>query len=372
MPSAMVTVTAARAAARRRAERDRAGWAVSDHAAAVLDLPLHPPTERAVRAEPSAAQEWTRSWRDEAAVQWASRSWPSFGTQQVPERLTLTGAEAIASFAGRDTLRDWHRMRDAVAALRRHFGESDAFDTELRRSAGAISDLPPVERERLEAVLAWLVEHPDSGLRLRQLPVHGVHTKWLERHRGLTTRLHLALTGRESLGLVEKPVLARVRLLDPALRPSGLQDLTLPLDELARLPAPVEAVILENLETLLALPPLPGTIAILGGGYGVGGRLRDVPWLHTTRIRYWGDLDSHGFRILDDLRATFPAAESVLMDPETLAAHRDLAVQEDQNTFGSATRLTAGEAEALAALRAGGGLRIEQERLDWDWVRARL
>ena len=372
MVASMVTVAAARAAARKRVERDRRDWSVGDHAAAVLELPLHPPTERAVRAEPGAAQLWARSWRDEGAVRWVTRSWPSFGTQQVPERLILTGAEAIAAFAGRDMQRDWHRMRDAVAALRDRFGETEPFTAALLRSASTIADLPPIELERLQAMLGWLIDHPDSRLRLRQLPVRGVHTKWLEQHRGLVTRLHEALTGRASLGLTEKPVLIRVRVLDPALRPGGLEDLTLPLDELALITAPAEVLVVENLETLLALPSLPATIGIAGLGFGVGGRLRPIPWMRTARVRYWGDLDSQGFRILDDLRATLPTAASLLMDLPTLEAHRDLAVQEDQNTFGSSSRLTADELETLAALRAGGGLRIEQERLEWGWVLSRI
>lgn len=372
MPASMVTVAAARAAARKRVERDRRDWSVAEDDAAVLDLPLHPPTERQVRAEPADAQDWVRSWRNEAGVHWVRRSWPSFGTQQVPERLRLHGAEAIAAFAGRDVQRDWHRMRDAITALRTGFGDADPFIAALRSSATAIFELPPVDLERLQAMLGWLLDHPDSGLRLRQLPVHGVHSKWLEQHRGLITRLHQALSGRDSLGLAEKPVTVRIRALDPLLRPSGLQDLTLPQRELALLPAPGEVLIVENLETLLALPELPRTIAVFGGGFGVGGRLRKVPWLSSARVRYWGDLDSQGFRILDDLRATLPAAESVLMDIETFTAHRDLAVQEEQRTFGSPARLTAAEIEALAMLHAGGGLRVEQERLDWDWVLARL
>lgn len=325
-----------------------------------------------MRAAPGTAQDWVRSWRDEPAVVWVSRSWPSFGTQRVPDRLTLVGAEAIASFAGREVRHDWRRMRDAVAELRVGLGDSEPLRTELRRSATAIADLADGELARLQAMLAWLIDHPDSGLRLRQLPVHGVHTKWLERHRGLVMRLHTALTGRESLGLTERPELIRIRILDPALRPRGLADVTLPLAELALLTAPRAVLVVENLETLLSLPPMVGTTAILGGGYGVGGRLRGVPWLRTTQIRYWGDLDSHGFRILDDLRAVFPAAESVLMDVDTLAAHRDLAVQEDRIAFGSMPRLTAPETESLALLREGGGLRIEQERLDWAWVLPRL
>lgn len=370
--ASMVDVTAARAAARKRVERDRRSWAADGADDAVLDLPLHPPTEREVRAAPGAAQEWVRAWRDQPGVVWTTRSWASFGTQQVPERLVLHGAGVIAAFAGREVARGWAHMRDAVEEMRQRFGDSEALRTELRRSAGTIAELDDDDRLRLIAVLSWLVEHPDSGLLPRRLPVHGVHTKWLERHRGLVGRLHLALTGRESLGLADKPALVRLRVLDPALRPGGLEDLTLSVSELALLTPPDEVLVLENLESLLALPPLPRTIAVLGGGYGVGGRLREIPWMRTAHLRYWGDLDSHGFRILDDLRATFPAAESILMDLETVDAHRDLAVQEDRVAVGALRRLTSEETAALEALRAGGGLRIEQERLDWDRVLARL
>ncbi len=60
------------------------------------------------------------------------------------------------------------------------------------------------------------------------------------------------------------------------------------------------------------------------------------------------------------------------MDPRTLEAHRDLAVQEEQVALGPLDRLRPEEAEALATLRPGGGLRTEQERLDRRWVLDRL
>jgi hypothetical protein len=51
--------------------------------------------------------------------------------------------------------------------------------------------------------------------------------------------------------------------------------------------------------------------------------LRDAAWLRECEVLYWGDIDTHGFRILDQLRAVHPHVESVLMDEETLLAHRD-------------------------------------------------
>ncbi|WP_431197125.1 Wadjet anti-phage system protein JetD domain-containing protein [[Micrococcus luteus] ATCC 49442] len=66
---------------------------------------------------------------------------------------------------------------------------------------------------------------------------------------------------------------------------------------------------------------MPKTLAIYGAGYGFTS-LRDASWLWDCEVLYWGDLDTHGFRILDQLRAVHPQVVSVLMDESTLLAHR--------------------------------------------------
>jgi hypothetical protein len=46
-------------------------------------------------------------------------------------------------------------------------------------------------------------------------------------------------------------------------------------------------------------------------------------------VLYWGDLDTHGFAILDELRAHCPHAESLLMNRATfleLAPDRYMAI----------------------------------------------
>ena len=63
----------------------------------------------------------------------------------------------------------------------------------------------------------------------------------------------------------------------------------------------------------------------------------------TADVRYWGDIDTHGFAILDRLRAWLPQARSVLMDRETLLAHRDRWVSEDRPARSTLTRLTPAE-----------------------------
>lgn len=92
-------------------------------------------------------------------------------------------------------------------------------------------------------------------------------------------------------------------------------------------------------------------------------------------VLYWGDIDTHGFHILDQLRSHHPHVHSILMDEETLLAHRDFWGREDTPTHAVLTHLGAGENAVYAALQAGTFaplLRLEQELLRWDWVLARL
>lgn len=67
------------------------------------------------------------------------------------------------------------------------------------------------------------------------------------------------------------------------------------------------------------------------------GRLR---WLVDVEITYWGDVDTHGFAILDRLRAWLPQTRSALMDRENLLAHRDRWGREKSPSRALLTRLT--------------------------------
>lgn len=90
---------------------------------------------------------------------------------------------------------------------------------------------------------------------------------------------------------------------------------------------------------------------------------------------YWGDLDTHGFRILDELRAVHPHVVSVLMDEATLLAHRDAWGSEPSPSMAALTRLTAEESalyEALGNDTYGPAVRLEQELIRWDWALERI
>ncbi len=245
--------------------------------------------------------------------------------------------------------------------------------------------------DRVLAVVEWFRAHPRPGVYLRQIEAEGVHTKFIEERKGLFADLldcvlpqdavNPAATGTSAFearyGLRAKPALVRLRILDRRHLVAGLSDLTIPAGELAALRPAVERVfITENEINGLAFPDVTGSLVIFGLGFGLG-RLAQVPWLSDVAIHYWGDVDTHGFAMLDRLRAALPHARSFLMDRATLLAHRMLWGQERENErhLASLARLTPDEAalyDDLVANRLANRLRLEQERISFAWLQRAL
>lgn len=246
--------------------------------------------------------------------------------------------------------------------------------------------------ERLLAVVNWLQQHPRPGMFLRQVDIPSVHSKFIEAHRGvLAELLDLALppeavnadqagTGQFAAryGFLDKPVRIRFRILDarlPLLPGSNLPDITLDADSFANLIAPISRVfITENEINFLAFPPTAASVVVFGGGYGWDA-LGRAEWLECCVIHYWGDIDTHGFAILDQLRNRFKHVESFLMDRATLMAHQALWGEEGDQVVHDLPRLTDAERllfDDLRDNRLRKNLRLEQERVGFRWVETAL
>jgi hypothetical protein len=180
----------------------------------------------------------------------------------------------------------------------------------------------------------------------------------------------------ERHGFLHPPELVRFRLLDPDIPLLGdARDIMVTAEAFSTLRLPITSVIVtENLVNFLALPDRPRSLALFGAGYGFSA-LRDAEWLRDCEVLYWGDLDTHGFRILDQLRSVHPHVSSVLMDEATLLAHREAWSVEVSPARAQLGRLTAEEAEVYESLgnnRYGSGVRLEQELIRWDWALERI
>ncbi|MDD2720226.1 MAG: DUF3322 domain-containing protein [Gallionella sp.] len=244
----------------------------------------------------------------------------------------------------------------------------------------------------LLSIVGWMKAHPRPGLYLRQVDLPGVHSKFIESHRGVLAELFdLALpadaidttkTGVAQFaaryGFLDKPQRLRFRLLDPTLPwADGLTcpDVTLDAASFSRLRLPIRRVfITENEINFLAFPPVEQAVVVFGAGYGWEA-LAQSRWLHSCTIYYWGDLDTHGFAILDQLRHHFPQAISFLMDRATLEGHSSAWGFETTPVLTELSGLTAAERVLYDDLRFNRicqGLRLEQERIGFLWLNQAL
>ena len=319
-------------------------------------------------------------------VVWRNVNHRILGANAVPAEIWIDSLEEALAFIGKG--REAERFTHLVALTRKR--EPDVLPWLVKRPLRALEQAD--EWERLLDVVAWLRDHPRPGIYLRQVDIAGVHSKFIEGQRAVLTELFdltlpPAAIDRSAAGLSgfhrrygfrDRPLRLRLRILDPdlALLPTGTdQDFTLTAETFARLSLPVERVfITENEINFLAFPPARRSLVVFGAGYGFD-ILNRADWLHERRVYYWGDLDTHGFAILDQLRHRFAQTVSFLMDRETLLAHRPHWGTESRPETRDLPRLTAEENALYNDLRdnrLGRQVRLEQERIGFEWVREAL
>jgi hypothetical protein len=353
----------------------------------VYTVALDPPSASAITARAGDVSAWLTRWR-----QWAAQHpdltlrtrtiRTKFGAQPIHTHLDIPGTAALADL-NPSTASHWQRARARWDQLCYHQPKQA-----VRPWLARIVDLDNYDFTTLLAATTWFRAHPRSGLTVRSVPVPGMHTKWLARHRGMVLAclgtptdssqftestgdadpVDIPTDDLDALGLRPLPREISIVLADPVLRAAvgGLRQISAPVDELARLQIHPDAVlIVENKEPALAWSDTTGLVVIhsLGNHLDVLSRL---PWIRHDRCWYWGDLDRHGFTLLSRARIMVPQLASLLMEPGDLETYQPLGVEEDLDRYDRPdSTLTLAEASALAALQLTDGryLRTEQERI---------
>jgi len=309
------------------------------------------------------------------------------GPQQIPHSICF------------DTRDDWLHFIGRRAAFERFVAAAEQTRVRLPPLADFVAEHPlkvlahETDWDRLLTVCQWFLDHPRCDRYIRQLEIGGVDTKFIETRRTILAELldrvlpasavDPAVSGtsrhgfERRFGLRYDQPFIRLRILDDGLAVAGMTDLGLPLTDLAgRNFGAATVFVTENKVNGLAFPAVPGAMVVFGLGYGLE-VLAELPWLQEKTIYYWGDIDTHGFAILSRMRGYFPHTRSFLMDAETLLCHRSLWVAEppERRFTGTLAHLTADEQRLFEDLKAdtfGPGVRLEQERIDFGWLRRRL
>jgi len=356
-----------------------------------LRLRLRRPDTRELGERFEQVRSWIRELEEGSRVkrgfgydiEWIDINHRQLGRNQIPDRVSVpTEGDALRLIGKDKEARRFHDRAQSTLAIFPSLAEWIA-----RRPLTLLDNA--ADWDRILAVLAWFRDHPRCGLYLRQLDIPGVDTKFIEGRKGLLAELlYMVLspqtsehqtTGTKSFeqrfGLRTKPPLVRFRLLDEQLAVHGLSDISVPAEQFANLSLPARRVfITENEVNGLAFPNVAYGLVVFGLGYGLD-LLGGVDWLKDREIHYWGDIDTHGFAILDRLRAAFPNAQSLLMNRETLLVHRSLWVNEAVPHDAPLARLTDAERalfEDLRFNRIGERVRLEQERISFGWLQQAL
>jgi hypothetical protein len=346
-----------------------------------LRLPLKKPGPGQLVDQFDAARSWIKHWQTAATqdleLEWQTINNRQLGRNSLPVAVVLPNLDAAFRQIGQ--LNAARQYQSLTGEISHRFPQLAHWCHRKPLTVLAQQQEWPT----LLAILEWMAENPKPGIYIRQLEIPSVHTKFIERNRGLLSELldqilpeHAIDTSasgarqfEQRYGFRRRPARLRLRFLDPSQDIAGLQDIEVPVDQFQTLGLPVNTVyIVENDVTALAFPDTPSAIVIFGQGYGIGRQLANAKWLQEKSVVYWGDIDSHGFRILNQLRAAVPHARSLLMDATTLRAHQHLWGTEPSPYIGELPNLTEHEQavyQMLSTLEPGKNLRLEQEQISF-------
>ncbi len=354
-------------------------------------LVLKTPTARQLSDRFAEVREWVAELEDGARHYRLERETINnrvLGTNTLPSAAWVETREEALAWLGKR--RDAQLFAELVALTRQR---QPALLVWLERRPLKALELAE-EWARLLDIVVWLRRNPRPGVYLRQVDLAGIDTKFIERNRGvLTELLDLALPEtaiddgavgaaqfERRYGFRAKPGRVRFRLLDLSLTSTVMPSLqrlgdsaglevTVTAEAFAALrPSAEHVFITENEVNFLAFPPVPSGIVVFGGGYALE-LLSGAHWLQGMRVHYWGDIDTHGFAILDRLRAALPGVESLLMDRATLEAHRNQWSSEPQPHTRALMNLDPDEAslyDDLCLGRLGERVRLEQELVGFN------
>jgi hypothetical protein len=339
-----------------------------------LSIAIHGPSAREIGERLAEVRRWVAEWagaaRGPLRVEYKQVGGRHFGVNSVPGRAWLDGYDDA-----------WTLLR--VQAEVRRLSEI----IETARGTRLIPWLTghPMRAlrvaevwDRLLATVRWIERQQAPGMYLRQVDVPGVDTKFIEGHKSVLgelldaqldpSRVNAAapdFAGR--YGFLRRPGYVRFRV--PA-GFHGFSELSARTDELTAAPHGItRAYVIENEITYLAFPVPAAGLVIFGGGAVTV--LESLSWLSALDVVYWGDVDTHGFAILNRLRRHLPHARSMLMDRGTLLGHRDHWTTEPAPTTVALDLLAPAESALYADLASdtyGRSVRLEQERVSFSAI----
>ncbi|AEV27875.1 hypothetical protein SpiGrapes_0007 [Sphaerochaeta pleomorpha str. Grapes] len=271
-----------------------------------------------------------------------------------------------------------------VAMLKATFPEEEFIPWLLAKKSEVFSRWEGTDGQWFCQITRFLVDNPNCGLFARELPAEAP-TKFLETNlalvKSLVGSLRPLVEGDDDLtrlGLRKKESLVKIRSNRPfavnlgssscgqtstiILTPESLRSFNL---------AAKRIFIVENETMFFTFPLEAEDLCLYVGGYALLA-CKGSLLFQTVGIYYFGDLDEHGFAILDKFRTLYPQTKSFCMDIKTLEDHCAYLLK-GKSYPGEYRNLTPEEKEALHRVQGPEGpLLLEQERISLGYLKNRL
>ena len=331
--------------------------------------------------------EW-KAFSHQEMIQWKSKIFRNFSEQIVPTFLTVNSIKQLIQLLGSDA-QERGKLWERNMALLLNIEDEGQFKQRLYptlvRWIEVIEKLSEKESKLLAKLLLQLKQGLGSGCYLRALPLNGIDTKFLENHQALIEdlidTLHCGAVA-EAGGLLNwldchinpKDWLTIRPLCEDSRKALGnLPIFKIPSNVLKTYELPAKNIlVVENLQSGLALPYMNDTIAVIGCGKNVA--WMNAEWLHQKHVGYWGDIDTWGLSILSDARRQFAFVEPLMMDIDTLKIHEESMIIELE-PVSTIPQFLRGDEIILfndLASRRFKSNRLEQERILSDYSRQKL
>ena len=323
------------------------------------------------------------------SIVWEERKTRDRGTQSFIKEIYISGEEDYLYLTnGEERAKAIKSSLKVLSSIFLSYSTLSHLEKWIEKNTKEIENKDKDEKywSDIVSVLKWTIETKDRNqYYIREIPLY-IHTKFIEKNSSTIISLFRALIGKEDirgaslditeeLNLKNKPILIRFRMLDTsfpykemALDSSSYNNLQ-DFFDLSRIK---RVYVIENEAVYLSFPIVEGEMVVFGSGFK--SKILEAPWLDSTEIFYFGDIDEHGFLILSLFRSIHPKTISFLMDKETYNTFLDFAVKgekvEDTLSF---SNLNGDEKEMLSLLKASlDQNRLEQERIDQSYIKTKL
>lgn len=309
-------------------------------------------------------------------IEWTKTSFQRIGEQTIPTRIYF------------ESLKDYLHFTNSEEEYKRFVQNYQLISTSIPElKEWTLYQITKVSEHKTwkESLLVckYFLSNPEPNLYIRQLPID-VHTKYIQENKTiLSSLLEFLLKDKcnqsekqfeKKFHLKHQEPLIRIRFLDTKLSiAQNLSDVSVPLSEFHSLEILCKFIlVVENLMNFLTLPNLPNTISIWsGGGFSIS-YLKKVQWLKNKQFYYWGDIDVHGFQILNQFRNYFSNTYSLMMDKNTLdKIWKDKITESPTTSVLDLPHLTDSEKILYEFIREN-RIRLEQEKIPQDYAESQI